>query len=135
VWPARDTALDKQQAFPSATASTAGAYRVGDVARYVIIRTPQDYGPILKMCSVFTQSFIHSSIALQPFVGPRSPFYSFLIIYTVGRIPWTGISPSQDLYLHTGQHKHRLNVHRHPCLEWDSNPRLHRSSGRRQFMP
>jgi hypothetical protein len=28
-------------------------------------------------------------------------FFSFLILYTVGRIPWTGIRPSQGRYLHT----------------------------------
>jgi hypothetical protein len=28
-----------------------------------------------------------------------------------------GISPSQGRYLHTGQHKHRLNAHRHPCVK------------------
>jgi hypothetical protein len=31
-----------------------------------------------------------------------------------------GISPSQGRYLHTEQHKRRINAHRHPCLEWDS---------------
>jgi hypothetical protein len=30
------------------------------------------------------------------------------------------IGTSQDPYLH---HKHRINTRRHPCLEWDSNPR------------
>jgi hypothetical protein len=40
-----------------------------------------------------------------------------------------GISPSQGLYLYTEQHKHRINAHRHPCLEWDLNPRSQRSSG------
>jgi hypothetical protein len=45
------------------------------------------------------------------------------------------ISPTQGRYLHTGEHKHRINAHRHPCLEWDSNPRSQRSSERRQFMP
>jgi hypothetical protein len=30
------------------------------------------------------------------------------------------ISPSQGRYLHAEQHKHRINAHRHPCLEWDS---------------
>jgi hypothetical protein len=40
----------------------------------------------------------------------------------MGLLEW-GISPSQGRYLHTGQHKHRINAHRHPCLEWDSNPR------------
>jgi hypothetical protein len=45
------------------------------------------------------------------------------------------ISPSQGRYLHTGQHKHRINAHRHPCLEWDSNPRSRFLRGRRQFIP
>jgi hypothetical protein len=45
-----------------------------------------------------------------------------------------GISPSQGRYLHTEQHKHRINAHRHACLKWDSNPRSQCSSGRRRFM-
>jgi hypothetical protein len=45
-------------------------------------------------------------------------------------IGW-GISPSQGRYLH----KHRINADKHPCLEWDSNPRSQCSRGRRQFMP
>jgi hypothetical protein len=45
------------------------------------------------------------------------------------------ISPSQGRYLHTGQHKHRINAHRHPYLKWDSKPGYQRSSGRRHFMP
>jgi hypothetical protein len=39
-------------------------------------------------------------------------FFSFLILYTVDRTPWTGIGPSQGRYLHTEQHKHRINAHR-----------------------
>jgi hypothetical protein len=31
-------------------------------------------------------------MALQPFDGPL-PLFSFLIIYTVGRTPWTGHQP------------------------------------------
>jgi hypothetical protein len=31
--------------------------------------------------------------------------------------------------------EHRINARRHPCLEWDSNPRSQRSSERRQFIP
>jgi hypothetical protein len=46
-----------------------------------------------------------------------------------------GISPSQGRYLHTGQHKHRINVHRHPYLDGNSNPRSQCSSRRRQLMP
>jgi hypothetical protein len=49
------------------------------------------------------------------------PLFQFLNLYTVGRTPWTGIGPSQGRYLYTG-HQHRVNAHRHPCLEWDTNP-------------
>jgi hypothetical protein len=38
------------------------------------------------------------------------------------------ISPLQGRYLHTEQHKHRINAHRHRCFEWDLNPRSQRSS-------
>jgi hypothetical protein len=63
------------------------------------------------------------SVALQPFVGPSS-FYQFLNLYTVGRTPWTGNQlVARPLPTHTGQHKHRINAHIHPCFEWDSNPR------------
>jgi hypothetical protein len=31
-------------------------------------------------------------MALQPFVGPP-PLFSFLILYTIGRTPWTGDQP------------------------------------------
>jgi hypothetical protein len=81
------------------------------------------------LCHPF-HSFIHSSMALQPFVGPW-PFLQFRNhFYTDGRIPWT----SQGRYLHTGQHKRNKRTHRHPCLEWDSNSQLQRSNKRRQFM-
>jgi hypothetical protein len=26
------------------------------------------------------------------------------------------------IYFYTGQHKHRINTHRHLCFAWDSNP-------------
>jgi hypothetical protein len=35
--------------------------------------------------------------------------YSFLILYTVGRAPWTVYQPRRNLY--AGQHKHRINAH------------------------
>jgi hypothetical protein len=57
-------------------------------------------------------------------------FFSFLILYTVGRSPWTGDQPvARPLPTH------RINAHRHPYLEWDSNPRSKSSSDRRQFLP
>jgi hypothetical protein len=62
-------------------------------------------------------------------------FLSFLILYKVSRTLGRGISLSQGRYLHTEQHEHRINTHRHPCLELDSNPRSQRSSERRYFMP
>jgi hypothetical protein len=63
----------------------------------------------------------------------RGCFFSFLICtQSVGLLGW-GISSSQGSYPHTEQHKHRINAHRHPYLEWDSNPRSHRSSGQRHF--
>jgi hypothetical protein len=61
------------------------------------------------------------------------PFFQFLDLYTVGRTHLTGDPPRR--YLHTRQHKHRINAHRHPCLEWNSNPRSQYLNGRRLFMP
>jgi hypothetical protein len=52
-------------------------------------------------------------------------FFSFLMYTWSVRILGRGISLLQDCYLHTEQHKHRINAHRHPCLEWHSNQRFH----------
>jgi hypothetical protein len=52
------------------------------------------------------------SMALEPFVGPWSLFQSLDILQSVGLFG-RGISPSQGHYLHTGQHKHRINANRH----------------------
>jgi hypothetical protein len=75
--------------------------------------------------------FIHSVIhqwPYSPLLGPGL-FFSFVIFFTqtVG-LPGQVISLSQGSYLHTGQYKHRINTHRHPCLEWDLNPPSQRSS-------
>jgi hypothetical protein len=80
----------------------------------------------------FMHSFIHSSMALQPLLGPVLSL-SFIIFFTqtvglFGRV----INPSQGHYLHTGQHKHRINATY--SFEWDSNPWSQLSSERRQFM-
>jgi hypothetical protein len=51
-------------------------------------------------------------------------FFSFLIINTpLVILLGQGTSQSQGRYLHTEQHKHRINAHRHQCLKWNSNPR------------
>jgi hypothetical protein len=57
-------------------------------------------------------------------------FFSSLILCTqsVGLLR-REISLSQGRYLHTGQHNHRINSHRHPWLKWDSNPRSQCFSG------
>jgi hypothetical protein len=62
-------------------------------------------------------------------------FFIFLIYTHLVGLLGQGISPSQGRYLHTRQHKHRINAHRHQCLEWDSNPQPQCSSGRRRFVP
>jgi hypothetical protein len=51
--------------------------------------------------------------------------FSFLILYTVGRIHWTGDQPVTR----------PLPTHRTTCLELDSNRRPQISSERRQFVP
>jgi hypothetical protein len=84
--------------------------------------------PILRL-SPSSNIYCHmlsTSMALQPFVRPW-PLFCFLILYTFGRTPWTGIGLSQGRYLHIEQYKHRINAHRHPCLEWDSNPVFERA--------
>jgi hypothetical protein len=43
--------------------------------------------------SIFCE-VIHSSMAIQPFVGPWPLFQFRNVFYTDGRIPWTGISSS-----------------------------------------
>jgi hypothetical protein len=57
-------------------------------------------------------------------------FFSFLILCTVCRTPWTGDQPvTKPLQTH------RINAHRHPCFEWNSNPRSQSSIEGRQFLP
>jgi hypothetical protein len=74
-------------------------------------------------------------MALQLFVV-HWPLFQFLDLFTQSVEPlWWGISTSQGRYLHTGQHKHRTNAHRHPYFKWDSNPPSQCLRGRRQFMP
>jgi hypothetical protein len=75
------------------------------------------------------------SITLEHIVAPW-PFFSFLISYaqSVGLLGWE-ISSKQGLCLYTGQEKCRINAHKHPCLEWDSNRRSQCLSGRGQLIP
>jgi hypothetical protein len=63
------------------------------------------------------------------FVGPWH-FFSLLILYTVGRTPCMGDQPVlRPLLTHTGQHKHRINAHKHPCLQMGFEPTTLRVRG------
>jgi hypothetical protein len=64
-----------------------------------------------------TQPASHSSTSLSWALVAFSVSWS--LTQPVGLLGW-GISLSQSRYLHTKQHKHRINAHRHPCLAWDS---------------
>jgi hypothetical protein len=61
---------------------------------------------------------IHSSVVLQPFVGPWTLLQFCNPIHTVGRTPWTGDQPVARPLL-----THRIDAHRHSCLKLDSKPR------------
>jgi hypothetical protein len=110
------------------------------VAAFRIIRTEVTRKLFIKFISSFDNEsqthgtkrasrlilFLSLSMALQPFEPGR--FYSFSILYTVGRTPWTGNQPvGRPLYLHKEQHKHRINAHRHQCLGWNSIPVFERA--------
>jgi hypothetical protein len=84
--------------------------------------------------SASTDYVFYLSMALQPLLD-LGRFFSFLIYTQSVELLGMGISTSQGRYLHTEQHKHIINAHRHLCLESDSNPRSQCSSGKRHFMP
>jgi hypothetical protein len=59
----------------------------------------------------------------SPFLSDLGCFFSFLILHTVGRTPWTGDqSVARPLPTPRITYKHTINAYRYPCLEWDSNP-------------
>jgi hypothetical protein len=66
--------------------------------------------------------YYYSSLALCRALAAFSVSWSYTqLVGLLGR----GISPSQGLYLHIEQHKHKINAqqYRELCLVWDSNPR------------
>jgi hypothetical protein len=86
--------------------------------------------PILK-----GYSFIHSPMALQPFVGPWALLQYRNLFYTDGRTPWTSDQPvARPLPIHRTAQTQNKRRHKHLYLEWDANPRSQHSSERRQFM-
>jgi hypothetical protein len=81
-----------------------------------------------------SDSSIHSFIngCIQPFIGPW-PFLQFRnLCYTDGRTHWMGDQPvARPLPTHRTTQTQNKRTHRHPCFEWDSNPRSQHSSKRR----
>jgi hypothetical protein len=58
----------------------------------------------------------------------------YLILCTVGRTPLTEDQPVARPLTYTQKNTNSINAHRHPCLEWDLNPRSQGLSRRRLFM-
>jgi hypothetical protein len=89
-------------------------------------------GPYLKMY----HSFISWSCCSLWRIGHpwNAVHFSFLILYTVGRTPWTSDQPVARP-LPTQDNSNRINVDKHPHFEWGSKPRPQYSNGRRQSMP
>jgi hypothetical protein len=93
-------------------------------------RRCQEYSPHERSAIESTYLSLYGCTALLDL----GHFFSSLILYIAGRTPSTGHQFVAWCYLHTEKHKHRINAHRHPCLEWASNPRSQCSRGRRRFM-
>jgi hypothetical protein len=76
--------------------------------------------------------FLLLLLLYRPLLG-LGRFISFLILYRVGSIPWTGDQPvARPLPTHiTTQTQNKCTQYRHPRIEWDPNPRSRRSSDRR----
>jgi hypothetical protein len=84
----------------------------------------------------YLNSFIRSSMALRPFVGPWPLLQLRNLFYTDGRTPWTSDQPvARPLPTLRATQTQNKRTHRHPCLDWDSNPRSQLFSERRHFMP
>jgi hypothetical protein len=90
----------------------------------------------LSIClSVGLSDLSNLSMALTALLD-LGRFFSFLIIYRDGRIPWMGNQPvAGPLPTHRTTQTQNKRIYRHPCLELDSNRRSQTSSGRGRFMP
>jgi hypothetical protein len=75
--------------------------------------------------------FIHDSTALCWALTAFS--VSWFYTQSVGLFG-RGIRPSQGRFLHTGQPRRIINVHRYQCFQWDSNPRIQYSKERKYFV-
>jgi hypothetical protein len=57
------------------------------------------------------------------------------ILWTVGRTHCTSDQLRRKAATYTGQHEQKIKADRHPCFEWDLNPRSQCLCGRRYVMP
>jgi hypothetical protein len=98
---------------------------------------------IKRLLSLSCSTLLLNAKSLRPSLGvrnevkqPRITKYLQLYSHLVGHWPLfqffdpihsrkvsfdEGSAPSQGRYLRTEQHRHRINAHKYPCLEWDSN--------------
>jgi hypothetical protein len=126
-------------------------HRISQLVRYFLIL--QEVEPILSKfvhsrfvdsneiyLSTYVSIYLRVSIYLSIYLSIYGStalvdlglFFSFLIHTQSVGLLGRGISPSPGCYLHTEQHKHRINTNIHLCLEWYSNPRSQCLSGRRR---
>jgi hypothetical protein len=106
------------------------------ILKFMIESSSDDNGSMpatLKIIITGFHSFINASTAFcWALASPSVP----QSLYTDYRTPWMSDQPvARPLPTHRTTQTQNKRTHRHPCLEWDSNPRSQRSSGRRQFMP
>jgi hypothetical protein len=117
--------------FPQRSAASAsGAVFLSNTSVPVSVHESTLQGSVLRD----TVTVIYLSMDLQSLWILAAFSVSWSFTQSVGHLG-VGISPSQGRYLHTEQYKHRINAYRHPCLEWDSNPRSQCLSRWRRFMP
>ena len=107
---------------------------------YFLLNTSLNMAEYAEICSSCTCSYPFFLLALQPTVGmyfaalywaiasSRARFLDHLQRRaTVGRTPLDEWSVCRrDLWQHT-----TLTTDKHPCPQWDSNPRSQQASGRR----
>jgi hypothetical protein len=98
------------------------------------------YSPQLTLSVGSSLHLLHIVVHTHIFIY----LFSCTLLLRCGGYLWIytqSVSPSQGLYLNTGQHKHRItractHTHtKHPCPKWDSNPRSQYPRERRQLTP
>jgi hypothetical protein len=93
------------------------------------VKGPESEADHLPPCSAKVKN--GGAISLLPhMLGPDLSFNIIIFFCTDGRTPWTGNQPIARPLPTQDKTKQNKRTHRHPCLEWDSNPRSQRSNER-----